>query len=291
MAVCNCCGGSERDERFEVNGYRLGRCTTCNLHYIDPMPERETRLADVHAGRYGGERQVLDARRQLASEQTQEARFRSYLDLAERHASHRDGRFLDVGCGAGTLMTMAAARGWTPEGIELTADRLTLARSGGATVHDRPIESIGFPDDTFAVVSLSNVFSHLADPAGTITEIARVLEPGGVLVMATGEIDGPVEKHHLPEWTLGDEMFYLGTGTAGRYAGAAGLELIDTLKTWLPDAIYTRERLKVRGRSRARNAVKSAMLVPGVLPVLRWAMRRRQADNPIWSAIFVLRKP
>lgn len=86
-------------------------------------------------------------------------------------------------------------------------------------------------------------------------------------------------------------MFHLGAGTIDRYADGVGMEVVETRRTWLSDAIYARERFRVRGRSRIRNGIKSAMLMPGVLAAALWVIRRRQADNPIHSAVYVLRKP
>lgn len=289
MPICNCCGSSGRVELFQANGYNLGRCTDCDLHYVEPMPDPEARLADVHVGRYGDGLQVIDAEKQLAAEHARIKDFQNYVDLARKYSP--GGRFLDVGCGAGFLMTVAQRAGYTPEGIELTADRLVVAARFGITVHDRPLEQLAIPDETFSAISVINVFSHLADPAATFTEVTRVLRPGGVVVVATGEIDGTVRQEHLPEWTLGDELFFLGKRTIDRLADRAGLRVVERQRTWLPDALFSPNNLRIKGRSRRRNAIKTALLVtPGALPALRYVIRRRQADNPIHSAVFVLQK-
>jgi ubiquinone/menaquinone biosynthesis C-methylase UbiE len=289
MPTCNACGGHDRDDLFTVNGFTLGRCTTCNLHYVDPMPDHDERMADQAAGEYGDGKQVLDADKQLASERTRTAQFQRYLDLVDKWT--KPGKLLDVGCGAGHLLTLADQAGYHPEGIELTTERVVVAGRTGATIHVQPVEELSLPADRYAAITMLDVFSHLADPKATFVELGRLLQSGGVLVVATGEIDGHVRIGHLPEWTLGEELFFLGAGTINRFADAAALEVVDTQRTWLPEAIYTRERFRIRGRSRARNAVKTAMLAPGLLPAARWVMKRRHADNPIHSAVYVLRKP
>lgn len=290
MPTCNCCGANERAELFQSYIYTLVRCTTCNLHYVDPMPNAEERLADVSAGQYGDGQRVMDAGQQLAAERRMERRLQQYIDLARRWSPA--GRFLDVGCGAGFLMTLAQRAGYVTEGIELTADRYTVAlQTTGSVIHDQPVEELVLDSDAYDVITLINVFSHLADPGRTLAELGRILRPGGVLLVATGEITGEVRKEHLPEWTLGDELFFLGLGTFDRYAEKSGMEVVETHKVWLPDFIYTRDRFKVKGRSPLRNATKFGFLaVPGALPALRYAMKRRQADNPIYSAIYVLQR-
>ncbi len=289
MPKCNCCGASKRAELFQSHIYTLGRCTACNLHYVDPMPDGDERLADVKAGQYGDGQKVMDAKQQLAAEHMMEPRLRQYIDLARRWSP--TGRFLDVGCGAGFLMTLAQRAGYVTEGIELTADRHAMASyTTGSVIHDQAVEDIALDSGAYDVITLINVFSHLADPGRTLAELGRILRPGGALIVATGEIAGRVKKAHLPEWTLGDELFFLGVGTLDRYAGARGMEVVESHKVWLPDSIYTRDRFEVKGRSHLRNAMKLGFVtVPGALPALRYAMKRRQADNPIYSAVYVLK--
>ena len=289
---CNCCGVSDYSPLFTCYIFTLVRCNNCGLHFVDPMPDEARRLEEVKEGRYGDGQRVIDAAGQLRAEQALSPLFRAYLDRVRGIVP--SGRLLDVGCGAGTLMRVAMESGFVVEGIELTADRLAKAReTTGAVVYDKPVEALGLAESSYDVITLVNVFSHLADPRRTLLEIARLLRPGGVVMLATGEISGvPVRREHLPEWTLGDELFFLGDGTIDKFAEQLGLEVASADRRWLPDALYSRERFRVMGRSARRNAVKRAFLVvPGALPTLHWAMSRRQADNPIHSAVFVLRKP
>lgn len=292
MQVCNCCGVSDFVPLFAHHVYTLTRCNNCNLHCVNPMPNHEERLKQVHAGRFGDGQRVIDAMGQLRAEQALMPLFASYVGRVRGFVP--SGRLLDVGCGAGTLMRVAKQAGFLTEGIELTADRQAKAQEvTGDTVYDKPVEELGLTDASFDAITLVNVFSHLADPRRTLSALSRLLRPGGVMLIATGEIAGlPVRKEHLPEWTLGDELFFLGDGTLHKFAELLQLEVASADRTWLPDALYSRERFRVMGRSFRRNAVKRALLiVPGALPALHWAMVRRQADNPIHNAVFVLRKP
>lgn len=289
---CNCCKTADCTPLFKSYVYTLVRCNSCNLHFVDPMPDESSRMKDVHEGRFGDDQKVIAADGQYEAEQTMEVIFQGYLDRIQRYVP--DGHLLDVGCGAGFFMVLAQRAGFHTTGIELTADRLAKSRATtGSVIHDKPVEQLDLPEGSFDAITLVNVFSHLADPLRTLTTLSKLLRPGGVLLVVTGEISGaPVRPEHLPEWTLGDELFFLGEGTMARYAEAMGLEVASVDKRWLPDALYSRERFRVMGRSPIRNAAKRFFLVaPGALPLLHWAMSKRQADNPIHSAVFVLRRP
>jgi ubiquinone/menaquinone biosynthesis C-methylase UbiE len=102
---------------------------------------------------------------------------------------------LDVGCGTGTLAMKVARRvGVTGRvaGVDPGAEQIARARSKAARCH-MPIdfqigviEQIPFPDQTFDVVLSTLMMHHL--PNGVkrqgLAEIARVLKPGGRLVIA-----------------------------------------------------------------------------------------------------------
>jgi SAM-dependent methyltransferase len=286
--ACDCCGSDERTELFAENGLRLGQCPHCDLLAIDDVPTAAGRMTELEAGHYAGERSVLDAGRQVAAERVLTDQFQGHVDLAGTFVD--GGRWLDIGCGAGLLLTLAGAAGFEAEGIELTADRRAAAREvTGRPVHDRPVEDLGLPDASFDVISLINVFSHLTTPTGTFRELRRLLRPGGVLIVVTGEMTAGVRKTDQHNWNLGDHLYFLGNRTMAAYADKVGLDVVHHDRAWLPDRLYTREWLRMKGRSAAKNAVKSTILhTPGAFPVFRAAMLRRQRDSAAHTSVFAL---
>jgi ubiquinone/menaquinone biosynthesis C-methylase UbiE len=102
---------------------------------------------------------------------------------------------LDVGCGTGTLALEAArrvGRVGRVAGVDPGAEQIARARAKAARRHvsiefqTGVIEQLPFPDQTFDVVLSTLMMHHL--PASLkrqgLAEIARVLKPGGRLVIA-----------------------------------------------------------------------------------------------------------
>lgn len=191
------CGSTTRRPILTENGHRLVRCLTCNLHYVENMPPRQVRMTEIEEGHFAGTQRVLGAEKQEVTERIYQDHFRGYVDLARRFAP--SGRWLDIGCGAGLLVSLAGAASYQAEGIELSADRRAVARRAtGAVIHDRPVEDLEFADDAFSVVSLINVFSHLTSPLSTLSELRRILAraaswcwPPGRSPSASGSITSP----------------------------------------------------------------------------------------------------
>lgn len=102
---------------------------------------------------------------------------------------------LDVGCGTGTLAIEAARRVGRPgrvAGVDPGAQQIARARAKAAR-RNLPIEflvgvieQLPFPDQSFDVVFSTLMMHHLPTPLKRqgLAEIARVLKPGGRLVIA-----------------------------------------------------------------------------------------------------------
>ena len=99
-------------------------------------------------------------------------------------------RILDVGCGTGYLLGRLAARLPLAEvlaGIDPAPAMITVARAAAA---DRlrfvvgTAERLPWPAESFDLVVSTTSFDHWADQRAGLAECARVLAPGGCLVLA-----------------------------------------------------------------------------------------------------------
>jgi ubiquinone/menaquinone biosynthesis C-methylase UbiE len=117
--------------------------------------------------------------------------WRRTLDLARLQPGEQA---LDVGCGTGTLALAAARRvgaSGRVVGIDPSAQQIARARTKAARRHAPiefqigVIEELPFPDQTFDVVFSTLMMHHLPAPLKRqgLAEIARVLKPGGRLVI------------------------------------------------------------------------------------------------------------
>jgi SAM-dependent methyltransferase len=93
------------------------------------------------------------------------------------------GRILDVGCGYGFLASALLARGFRAEGLEISPTGLKHTRSRGVEVRETTLHDAAFPAGSFDAVCAFYVIEHLEEPGDFFREAARVLRPGGVLLM------------------------------------------------------------------------------------------------------------
>ena len=125
---------------------------------------------------------------------------REFFDAIERHRyteyapwmprvmgfdQFRGARLLEIGCGMGTDLLQFARGGarctgidLTPRSVEITRHRFRLYEVRGAfTIADG--EHLPFASETFDVVYSNGVLHHTPDTTGAISEVHRVLRPGG----------------------------------------------------------------------------------------------------------------
>ena len=95
-------------------------------------------------------------------------------------------RVLDVGCSRGHFVEAAGRMGFAAEGVEPAPGVAAEARGRGLKVHTGLLEDLRFTDASFGAVTLFEVIEHLKEPASLLRECRRVLEPGGLLVLSTG---------------------------------------------------------------------------------------------------------
>jgi 2-polyprenyl-3-methyl-5-hydroxy-6-metoxy-1,4-benzoquinol methylase len=101
----------------------------------------------------------------------------------------RDGdRALDLGCGEGAFTAELARAGAAAVGVDVAAGavRRAQARHPGLEFRLTPIDGpLPFADQSFDVVWCSEVIEHVADTARWLSEVRRVMNPAGRLLLST----------------------------------------------------------------------------------------------------------
>jgi ubiquinone/menaquinone biosynthesis C-methylase UbiE len=101
-------------------------------------------------------------------------------------------RILDIGCGSGTLAKRLAEDGAAVTGIDPGAAALEKARSAvpEARFEAASADALPFPAASFDGAVMLNALHHVPDPAAALAEAARILAPGGVLIVVEPLAEG-----------------------------------------------------------------------------------------------------
>lgn len=96
-------------------------------------------------------------------------------------------RLLDVGCSSGAFLRIARELGYArAEGVEPAPLAAKSAAEAGLKVSCGLLHEIGFPEQAFDAITLFEVIEHLKEPTALLRECHRILRPGGVMLVGTG---------------------------------------------------------------------------------------------------------
>lgn len=229
------------------------------------------------------------------------------LRLAERGDDLAGLQLFDVGCGMGGFAVAVAQAGAHVTALDYHSDycaitRLRAARYGlDLRVFSAAGEAVPLPSGSFAAATCWDVLEHVQAPDALLGELARILQPGGVLIItAINRFAFRDPHYHLPliNWLprplaelLIDlagrrkggafrdrqrlsEMHYYTWGGLERLAERHGFRVVD-----LDEARVARG--EVGGRQRWRRILAHS---PLALPIYRWY---RMLWQGTWRVVMV----
>ncbi|RJX21630.1 MAG: methyltransferase domain-containing protein [Desulforudis sp.] len=123
-------------------------------------------------------------------------------------------RVLDVGCGTGILTPIlleAVGEAGEVTGVDFAGEMVVYARSKKFGPNARFVEAdaaqLPFEASAFDAAICNNVFPHFPDKAAALTEISRVLRPGGILVIChTSSREAVNRMHRQIGGAVGEDM-------------------------------------------------------------------------------------
>ncbi len=112
------------------------------------------------------------------------------------------GRYLEIGCGLGEAMELAAERGFQVRGTELYEGYIDHCRGRGLDVIQGEVDGICVENEEFDTVYMEDVLEHLKNPFSYLQDAVKALKSGGVLFVHTWTIENPgtVRAAFGPEW-------------------------------------------------------------------------------------------
>ena len=204
---CRCCGSSRVRLRGRKHGEFIRRqfefhvCDDCGFMMVEPFSGFEIYNDAYYRG--AGPDPFVDYEAEY-NDWRRSDRMLEFDDLAAIAARHVAAgaaplRLLDFGCGAGGFLKYLRARG------ELAGRPLELTGHDVGSYADLLRDQDGFrildldalarePDATYDIISLIEVIEHLPAPLEPMRLVARLLKPGGLLLLTTGNLESSIAR-------------------------------------------------------------------------------------------------
>lgn len=133
------------------------------------------------------------------------------LELITRAAGEAiHGRMLEDGCGVGEYLTRLQPLSQQAVGLEVELERAVAAHKKAHQLTCAAAEALPFPANYFDLLLSHEVLEHVRDDRQAVLEMARVLKPGGRLLLFVPNRGYPFETHGIywqGKYRFGNKLF------------------------------------------------------------------------------------
>ncbi|HET7535120.1 MAG TPA: methyltransferase domain-containing protein [Candidatus Didemnitutus sp.] len=257
--------------KFRQPEYSIRECARCGLLYRSPVLSAEE-FGDYYAtknfrdwetpGLFPTERAVLTVLRALP----------------------HGAKVLDFGCSSGRLLA-ELGNGYDRYGVEINQEAATVAASKGIKMVTS--EAFDALEPSFDAVVLVDVFEHLTTPTEQLAKLTRILKPGGILVVVTGDGDNRICRLNPADFWYFLIIEHVGMLTK-RYAEWLCGQLKLELKAWQRVSHYDPKwpsTVEQWSRQFSYWQFRTGRpIVRGLLRMIPWVRNAESRDKPpIWQ--------
>lgn len=213
------------------------RCTNCGS-YVNVHPPAPHEMKRIYSfGAYWQRRQALKGHPTIedrSANDVRDGRVDFWLGFIEKF-QHPPGRVIEVGCAHGILLQKLRAAGYECIGVE--PDAKTARWTASRTQLDIRAGFFPGPDLPDCNLFLAfDVIEHTPDPLAFIGEAARLLRPGGIIILQTPidryAYDPPFGEKATAAFDSVEHLFLFSNQAMQQLARRTGLEVVDESSRW-----------------------------------------------------------
>ena len=190
------------------------------------------------------------------------------------------GKLVELGCAYGFFLQEAKSF-YEVSGIEIAAEAAEHARRSGLNVLDgvadeNNLRKLGAMD----IIVLLDVIEHVPQPRETLSLCARFLNPGGIIVLTTGDFGSPLAKLTRARWRLmtpPQHLWFFTKASLQRLASGLGLRLEAADHPWkiVPLSLILFQARRMLGLKPGREPAASQIGLPvNLFDAMRIVLRK-----------------
>jgi SAM-dependent methyltransferase len=280
---CPACGGAgtyllsatDRNRKTTRELFLYHSCSVCGLIYMQPQP---LDMSSHYKGGYDPIPRDLEALREIAARE----HFRCNPILRHRPG----GKFLELGPWRGVLCCQMKDAGFSVTAIEMDQSCVNFLRNTvgvEAIRSEDPVQTMRGMQPGFDAIGAWHSLEHLPTPWLVIQEAARLLNPGGVLLLAMPNPESFEFRLMRSRWMHLDaprHLYLFPIRSLVEVCGRHGLDLLEVTTADIFSDIQSRHAWHMLARSYI--PVKYVRGVAG--SILYWLARHRQRQEGRGSA-------
>jgi SAM-dependent methyltransferase len=276
VRLCPACGRiADHLLRFKRNGCDILECRDCGLGRTETSGFDP---AAYYTGDYFSGGHSDGYADYLGAEPVLRREFARSVDFIRRYRS--GGKLLELGCAYGFFL-QEAGRHFDVTGIELAAEAAEHGRRAGLNILSGMADAanlgrIGHVD----VIVLFDVIEHLPEPRETLALCCQHLNPGGIIVITTGDFSSMVARITGVKWRLmtpPQHLWFFTPESMRRMSASLGLSVEHVDHPWkvVPASLIAFQLRRMLGLRTAGASAASRLGVPvNLFDAMRVVLRK-----------------
>jgi len=202
---CPVCGNNKlfiflngKDYFLSNEIFTIQQCDSCGFRFTNPSPARD------EIGKYYNSELYISHDSKKFNITTLAYRIARYFTIRKKYSiinNYSKGRrLLDVGCGTGELLYYCSRNGYLVQGIEPNTKARQYAMKKYSLEVSEDLLEKGLVKNKFDCITLWHVLEHVPRPTETLTQITKLLNPEGTLIIAVPNSNSWDAVHYKQYW-------------------------------------------------------------------------------------------
>jgi len=177
----------------EKNNFDIISCDVCKFIHVIPIPS-ENDLLNLYKNDFFQKIKPNDIEKENQEFSYWKTTFDDKLSSAQNFLG-KTGRFLDIGCGSGSLLLRAKEFGWDTYGIEPSSEAATHAKNNGLKINENFFQNLDLTKlGLFDVIHMKNLLEHIASPSEIIEKCKLILSKNGIIIIEVPNDFNPLQQ-------------------------------------------------------------------------------------------------
>ena len=177
----------------------MAKCNKCSLIFLDFEPDRKF-FTDYYSNEFFNDPGTKHAYSDYEKEaKSLKESFEIRSNIISRYRS--GGILLDLGCATGAFLE-TASKYWQACGVDISEYAVFQAKQKKLDVFCGEIQDSPYIKQKFDIITLWDTIEHVTDPKLTIQHINKILKPGGIIAMTTGDVGSVISRLCERFWHL-----------------------------------------------------------------------------------------
>ncbi len=203
---------------------RYARCVNCGMTRLATIPTEEELQEWYSVEYYQGAEHKDYAQDKAVWQKNFRRRVQTLRDFVPA-----EGKLFEIGAAYGFFLELAQQY-WQVRGVEKVADAARYAREQlRLNVTDEDFLSLNIPSNEYDAVCMWDTIEHLREPHLFIEKVSRILKPGGVICITTGDVGSVLARLQGAGWRLlhtPTHLYFFSQATLTRLLERYGFEVI-----------------------------------------------------------------